>query len=86
MSILINKSTRVIVQGITGRDGLFHALKMKEYGTDVVGGTSPGKGGTLVEHIPVFNTMYDAVQQTQANNFHYICSGPFCSRCHYGSG
>lgn len=67
MSILINKSTRVIVQGITGRDGLFHALKMKEYGTDVVGGTSPGKGGTLIEHIPVFNTMYDAVQQTQAN-------------------
>ena len=53
--------------GITGRDGLFHALKMKEYGTDVVGGTSPGKGGTLIEHIPVFNTMYDAVQQTQAN-------------------
>lgn len=67
MSILINKSTRVIVQGITGRDGLFHTLKMKEYGTDVVGGTSPGKGGTLIEHIPVFNTMYDAVQQTQAN-------------------
>lgn len=55
------------MQGITGRDGLFHALKMKEYGTDVVGGTSPGKGGTLIEHIPVFNTMYDAVQQTQAN-------------------
>lgn len=67
MSILINKSTRVIVQGITGRDGLFHTLKMKEYGTDVVGGTSPGKGGTLIEHIPVFNTMYDAVEQTQAN-------------------
>ena len=55
------------MQGVTGRDGLFHALKMKEYGTDVVGGTSPGKGGTLIEHIPVFNTMYDAVQQTQAN-------------------
>lgn len=45
MSILINKSTRLVVQGITGRDGLFHALKMKEYGTNVVGGTSPGKGG-----------------------------------------
>ena len=67
MSILINKSTRLVVQGITGRDGLFHALKMKEYGTNVVGGTSPGKGGTEIEHIPVFNTMYDAVQQTQAN-------------------
>ena len=50
MSILINKSTRLVVQGITGRDGLFHALKMKEYGTNVVGGTSPGKGGTEIEH------------------------------------
>lgn len=67
MSILINKSTRLIVQGITGRDGLFHALKMREYGTNVVGGTSPGKGGTVIEHFPVFNTMHDAVQQTQAN-------------------
>ena len=57
MSILIDKSTRLIVQGITGRDGLFHAKKMKEYGTNVVGGTSPGKGGTDVDGIPVFNTM-----------------------------
>ena len=67
MSILIDKSTRLIVQGITGRDGLFHAKKMKEYGTHVVGGTSPGKGGTDVDGIPVFNTMYEAVEQTQAN-------------------
>ena len=51
MSILIDKSTRLIVQGITGRDGLFHAKKMKEYGTHVVGGTSPGKGGTDVDGI-----------------------------------
>ena len=51
MSILIDKSTRLIVQGITGRDGLFHAKKMKEYGTNVVGGTSPGKGGTEVDGI-----------------------------------
>ena len=50
-----------------GRDGLFHAKKMKEYGTHVVGGTSPGKGGTDVDGIPVFNTMYDAVEQTKAN-------------------
>ena len=49
MSILIDKSTRLIVQGITGRDGLFHAKKMNEYGTNVVGGTSPGKGGTEVD-------------------------------------
>ena len=52
MSILIDKSTRLIVQGITGRDGLFHAKKMKEYGTNVVGGTSPGKGGTDVDGSP----------------------------------
>ena len=85
MSILIDKSTRLIVQGITGRDGLFHAKKMKEYGTNVVGGTSPGKGGTEVDGIPVFNTMYEAVKQTQANTSHHLCAGPFCSRCHYGS-
>lgn len=67
MSILIDKSTRLIVQGITGRDGLFHAKMMREYGTKVVGGTSPGKGGTNVDGIPVFNTMYEAVEQTKAN-------------------
>ena len=49
MSILIDKSTRLLVQGITGRDGLFHAKKMAEYGTNVVGGTSPGKGGTMID-------------------------------------
>lgn len=67
MSILIDKSTRLLVQGITGRDGSFHARKMKEYGTNVVGGTSPGKGGYDVDGIPVFNTMYEAVVQTEAN-------------------
>lgn len=67
MSILINESTRLLVQGITGRDGQFHALKMKEYGTNVVGGTSPGKGGTFVGDIPVFDTMYEAVALTDAN-------------------
>lgn len=67
MSILINKSTRLLVQGITGRDGSFHAKKMKDYGTNVVGGTSPGKGGYDVDGIPVFNTMYEAVEKTQAD-------------------
>lgn len=67
MSILINESTRLVVQGITGRDGYFHAMKMKSYGTNVVAGTSPGKGGTNVDNIPVFNTMYEAVDQTGAN-------------------
>ena len=67
MSILINKDTRLIVQGITGRDGAFHATKMKEYGTNVVGGTSPGKAGQEVAGIPVFNTVKDAVKDTNAN-------------------
>ena len=67
MSILINKDTRLIVQGITGRDGSFHATKMKEYGTNVVGGTSPGKAGQEVAGIPVFNTVRDAVEATNAN-------------------
>lgn len=67
MSILIDESTRVVVQGITGRDGQFHALKMRTYGTQVVGGTSPGKGGTFINDIPVFNTVYEAVALTNAN-------------------
>jgi succinyl-CoA synthetase alpha subunit len=67
MSILINESSRVIVQGITGRDGRFHTEKMKAYHTQIVGGTSPGKGGTEILGIPVFNTVYEAVEKTQAN-------------------
>ena len=67
MSILINSDTRLIVQGITGRDGSFHAQKMKEYGTNVVGGVSPGKGGQKVGDIPVFNTVEEAVKATKAN-------------------
>ncbi|MGP1548147.1 MAG: succinate--CoA ligase subunit alpha [Prevotella sp.] len=67
MSILVNKDSKVIVQGITGRDGSFHASKMKQYGTNVVGGTSPGKAGQEVDGIPVFNTVRDAVTSTGAN-------------------
>lgn len=67
MSILINESTRLIVQGITGRDGSFHTQKMKDYGTNIVGGTSPGKGGSEILGIPVFNTVYEAVEGTKAN-------------------
>jgi len=67
MSILVNKSTKLIVQGITGRDGSFHAGKMKAYGTRVVGGVSPGKGGQQVEGIPVFNTVEEAIKATGAN-------------------
>lgn len=67
MSILINKDTKVIVQGITGRDGAFHTSKMKAYGTNVVGGTSPGKAGQKVDGVPVFNSVEDAVKATGAN-------------------
>lgn len=67
MSILIDNSTRVIVQGITGRDGQFHAQRMKGYGTQIVGGTSPGKGGSSISGIPIFNTMKEAVTATDAN-------------------
>lgn len=67
MSILIDKSTRLVVQGITGRDGGFHTQKMKAYGTCVVGGTSPGKGGSLMYDLPVFNTVHEAVEKEEAN-------------------
>jgi succinyl-CoA synthetase alpha subunit len=67
MSILINKSTKLVVQGITGRDGSFHTGKMKDYGTNIVAGVSPGKGGQEVHGIPVFNTVEEAVLATGAN-------------------
>ncbi|MCK9304855.1 MAG: succinate--CoA ligase subunit alpha [Bacteroidales bacterium] len=67
MSILINKNTRLLVQGITGRDGSFHASRMKSYGTNVVAGTSPGKGGSTVDGMPVYNTVYEAVKKEQAD-------------------
>ena len=68
MSIFIDKSTKLIVQGITGRDGSFHAQQMIDYGTDVVAGVTPGKGGQkFADKVPIFNTVYDAVQATGAN-------------------
>jgi succinyl-CoA synthetase alpha subunit len=67
MSILIDKKTRVIVQGITGREGAFHTEQMVAYGTRVVGGITPGKGGTKANGIPVFNTVSRAVEETGAN-------------------
>ena len=67
MAVLIDRSTRLIVQGITGREGTFHAKAAQAYGTNVVGGVTPGKGGTTHEGWPVFNTVADAVKETGAN-------------------
>jgi succinyl-CoA synthetase alpha subunit len=67
MSILVDNNTRVVVQGITGKEGTFHTKQMVEYGTNVVGGVTPGKGGTTHEGIPVFNTVADSVKEAGAN-------------------
>lgn len=67
MSIFVNRDTRVIVQGITGRQGAFHTGKMLEYGTSIVGGVTPGKAGQTILGVPVFNTVWDAVKETQAD-------------------
>lgn len=67
MAILINRSTRLITIGLTGKQGTFHTLQSRDYGTNVVGGVTPGKGGTVHEGIPVFNTTYEAVKETGAN-------------------
>ena len=67
MSILIGRETRVLVQGITGREGSFHTRQMLDYGTHVVAGVTPGKGGSRVEGVPVFDTVREAVSETQAD-------------------
>ena len=67
MSIFVDKKTKVIVQGITGRDGSFHTKQMLAYGTQVVGGVTPGKGGQKLEGVPIFNTVAEAVEKTKAN-------------------
>ena len=77
MSILINKDTRLLVQGITGREGHFHTKQMIEYGTQVVAGTAPGKGGSWVESVPVFGTVKDGVDATGANVAVIYVPAPF---------
>ena len=77
MSVLIDKNSKLLVQGVTGRDGSFHALKMRSYGTNIVGGTSPGKGGQNVEGIPVFNTVAEAVEKTGADTSIIFVPAPF---------
>jgi len=67
MAIIVNKESRVICQGITGRNGTFHSLACRDYGTNMVGGVTPGKQGEMVDGIPVFNTVFNAVKETGAN-------------------
>ena len=79
MSVLVDKNTRLIVQGITGKEGTFHAKGCAEYGTKVVGGVTPGKGGTTHEGWPVFNTVKDAVAATGANATMIFVPPPFAA-------
>jgi succinyl-CoA synthetase alpha subunit len=79
MSVLVGNNTRLIVQGITGGEGTFHATQMIEYGTKVVGGVTPGKGGTTHIDVPVFNTVHDAVAATGANTSVIFVPPPFAA-------
>lgn len=79
MSILVDKNTRLVVQGITGKEGTFHTKQMVAYGTNVVAGVTPGKGGTTHEGIPIFNTVEDAVKATGANASVIYVPPPFAA-------
>ena len=77
MAIFVNENTKVIVQGLTGGQGKYHGLRNRAYGTQVVGGVTPGKGGTDVEGIPVFNTVREAVKKTQCDTSLIFVPPPF---------
>ena len=79
MSILVNKNTRLICQGITGKAGLFHSQQCRDYGTNLVGGVTPGKGGSVTDGFPVFNSMMEAREKTGANTSMVFVPPPFCA-------
>src|SRR5437762_24315 len=79
MAVLLDKNTRLIVQGLTGREGTFHAKAAAAYGTSIVGGVTPGKGGTTHEGWPIFNSVHDAVRDTGANATVIFVPPPFAA-------
>ena len=79
MSILVDKNTRLLVQGITGKEGAFHTAQCVEYGTNVVAGVTPGKGGSKMDAVPVFNTVEQAVRETEANTAMVFVPPPFAA-------
>jgi succinyl-CoA synthetase alpha subunit len=83
MAIIVDESTRLVVQGLTGREGRFHGLRNREYGTQVVAGVTPGKGGQDVEGVPVFDTVAEAVQETGANTTMVFVPAPFAADAIY---
>jgi succinyl-CoA synthetase alpha subunit len=79
MAILVDQSTKLVVQGLTGREGSFHGLRNREYGTDLVAGVTPGKGGQDVEGVPIFDTVHEAVAETDANTAMVFVPPPFAA-------
>jgi succinyl-CoA synthetase alpha subunit len=79
LSVLVDKDTRLLVQGLTGKEGTFHALQMRDYGTRIAGGVTPGKGGTTHEGFPVFNTVADGIRETGANASVIYVPPPFAA-------
>ncbi len=79
MSILVDEKSKILVQGITGRIGLFHAKEMRDYGSNIVGGVTPGKGGTTIDGFPVFNSVSEATNKTGADTSVIFVPGPFAA-------